>query len=286
MKGYSYNCHKRLMSFSFINDTDEKRDWKDRNKYSHYAILHKLIDFMKNRGFNIEHDASIHKCIRKDHWIGNKGELRFTAERYPRGFKFYFYQEIVTENRHGGRYDFDKFKKAPYLIKLSWINETNKMAEFLQYMGVMDCSEEQYKLAADQIKADFVDSWHHPQKDMNFDLKDLDGTTCEYSYNNTDANGKTIYNGQVKYFRDWHGRLARGTVYHNINNMWWVILHKFDYTNIADFQLFDPTEEDFGVRRKVRDRKPKEYLEKVESVSNLSNKELLRELKKRGLKAS
>jgi hypothetical protein len=271
------------MSLNLINDSDEKHDrfGADWNNWSHYKMLDELIRFMRKRKFSIKHDASVHKCIRKDHWVGVKGELRFVLHRYPRGFSFKFYQEVVTVNRHGGRYDFDKFKKAPYLIRLSWINETNKMSAFLESLGIENCTGKTYSLAEDKIKAHFVDSWHHPQKDMNFALKDLNGTTCEGTYNNTDRDKKTIYNGEVKYFRDYRGRLCRGIVYHNINNMWWVILNKFNYTNEADFSLFDPADDDFKIRRKVRDKKPKEYIEKVESLSKLSNKELLRELKKR-----
>lgn len=280
MDGNYYGCHRNWMYFNFINDSGEKHDTFSSN-WSHYKVLDKLIGFMKSRGFSIKHDMEVDKCIRDCYWVGNKGELRFTLDRYPRGFKFEFYQEIVTENRNGGRYDFDKFEKAPYLIRISWINETNKMALFLESLGFKENIDKDYKLAEDQIKKDFVDSWHHPQKDMNFNLKDLHGTTCEGSYNNTDANEKTIYNGEVKYFRDYNGRLLRGIVYHNINNMWWVIVNKFKKRNIADFNLFDFSQEELRIRRKVRDRKPKEYLDKVESLSKLSNKELLRELNSR-----
>ncbi|MBP2635024.1 MAG: hypothetical protein H6Q72_931 [Firmicutes bacterium] len=286
MSGYFYNCRREYMDLSFVNDTDEKHDWIDRNKYSHYVILNRLINFMKDRGFDIQHDVSVAKCIRKDHWVGRKGELRFVLNRYPRGFSFEFYQEIVTENRHGGRYDFDKYQKCPYLIKLSWINETNKIAAFLDSLGITNNSKQRYVRATDKIKSNFVDSWHHPQKDVNFDLQELHGTTCEGTYNNTDRDKKTIYNGQIKYYRGYNGRLMRGTVYHNINNMWWVIINKFEYHNIADFELFDPTEEDLNIRRKVKDRKPKSYIDKIDSLSKMSNKDLMRELKNRGLKVA
>ena len=77
--------------------------------------------------------------------------------------------------------------------------------------------------------------------------------------NARDRDNKRIENGQVKYFRDRHGRLARGQVYHNINNMWWVVLNETAYNNVACFDLFDPTPEDFEKRRIVRDRaKPEE----------------------------
>lgn len=286
MKEYFYSIYKDSISLCFINDTNESHGWKDRNKWLHYPIMHRLLNFMKDRGFNIKHDEHVNKVIRKDHWYGRKGNLEFVASRYPRGFKLEFFQNINFENGNGGRYDFNKFDKLPYLIKLLWINETNKMGEFLESLGISNNTKVEYKLSEDNIKRDFVECWHHPQKDMSFKLSDLDGTTCEGSYNNTDRDKKTIYNGQIKYFRYWDGRLWRGKVYHNINNMWWIIINDSHYTNIADFELFDATEEDFHIRRKVRERKPKEYIEKIENTKKLTNKELLREVKRRGLKVS
>lgn len=289
MQKYFYRVNKNSFSFNLINDSDEKHGWQDRYKWSHYPIMHRLLNFMGSRGFEIGRDPEIqkhYKSLDKDRWYGKKGDLEFVAKRYPRGFEFEFYQNIVFKNSNGGKYDFDKFEKAPYLIKLQWINETKKMGEFLKSLGVADKSNPILKTAEDKIKYAFVESWHHPQKDMNFNLTDLDGTACESSYNSMDRDKKTILNGQVKYFRYWNGRLMRGKVYHNINNMWWVILNDTEYTNIDSFELFDPTEEDFKLRRKARDRKPKEYLEKLENMKQLSNKELLRELKKRGIKVS
>lgn len=201
MNGYTFSINKSLASFSFVNDTGEKKDSFDK-KWSHYAILHRLINFMKSHGWYIEHDKSVHRIIRNGFWYGRKGDLEISIHRYPRGFKFEFYQNIVFENPNGGQYDFDKFEKMPYLIRLLFINETRHMKVFLEGLGYVDNTEPAYKLAEDRIKKGFVNSCHHPQNSMDeFQLSDLDGQTCKYTYNNTDRDKKTIYNGQIKYFR-------------------------------------------------------------------------------------
>ena len=87
-------------------------------------------------------------------------------------------------------------------------------------------------------------------------------------------------NGETKYFRDWSGYLLRGKVYHNINNMWWVLLADGKVRNVACFDLFDLKETDFRGRRKEH-RPPKEYVERKEQLSLCSVKELERELKRR-----
>lgn len=287
MEGYIFSINPGLASFTFVNDTDESKD-SFGNDWSHYPIYHRLLNFMRGRGFDITVDKTVKRLIRKGRFRGSKGDLKFRSDRYPRGFRINFYQEKSLEGKISGEYDFDKLDKMPYLMKLTWINETKKMGRFLESLNldIKNDSDIEYKLAEDKIKQRYVDSCHDPQEDMNFKLSDLDGTTCEYSYNNTDRDKKTIYNGQIKYFRNWNGRLMRGKVYHNINNMWWVIINNTEYTNIADFRLFDATEEDFKIRRKIKDRKPKSYLTRKEKIEEASNRELINELKRRGIKVA
>ena len=290
MKGYFYRINKNDFSFSFINDTDESHDmWSDRDKWSHYPILHRILNFMHLRGFCIERDPDVkknYKSLNKDHWYGKKGYLEFKAKRYPRGFKINFFQNINTKNKSGGEYDFNKFELAPYLIKIMFINETNKIENFIKtIVPEITCkTDRDFKKAEDKIKKSYVDSWHKPQKNLNFSLNEIDNTTCEETYNNVDRDKKTIYNGQIKYFRNYTGRLQRGKVYHNINNMWWIIVNDTEVRNVASFELFNATIEDFKVRRKVKDIKPKEYIDKLESIKKLTDKDLIKELKNRGFK--
>lgn len=288
MSEHMFKIFQDSASINFYNGCRVKDSWSDRQP--HYPILHRVLNFMKGRGFLVGRDPRIeqeYKSISKHHWYGRKGDLEFRAERYPVGWKIEFFQNVNFENRAGGYYDFDKYEKMPYMIKLIFRNEARYIKEFLIELGCICESNPVYKLAADRIKADYVSSCHHPQKSMEeFELSDMDGQTSEYSYNRKDRDGKIILNGQLKYFRDWNGRLSRGVVYRNLNNMWWVITHKDGLTNMADFQLFDPTPEDFKVRRLKKDRKPKEYLDRKDKLKEASTTELINELKRRGRKVS
>jgi hypothetical protein len=198
----------------------------------------------------VEPDKKIDKCIRKNHYYGKKANLEFKAERYPRGFKIQFYQNVNHENSNGGYYDFDKLEKMPYMIKLLFINEINYIEGFINLLGITQTyGRKEYKYAVDNIKAYYVEEWHHKFDNMDFCLEEV--VHSQPSYNCTDRDKKRIENGQVKYFRDYKKRLKRGKVYHNINNMWWVVLNDTDYTNVAAFNLFDATEDDFKNRKLV-----------------------------------
>ncbi len=51
------------------------------------------------------------KLFEKSHFVGRRGDLEFYAERYPRGFRIEFFQNVNFENPNGGRYDFEKISE-------------------------------------------------------------------------------------------------------------------------------------------------------------------------------
>lgn len=254
-----------------------------RFKYPHFGTLHRIFNMLRAEGFTIENDAEVAKCIRRDYYIGRRGDLELYAHRYPAGFEIMFFQNVVIENKNGGRYDFHKFQKMPYMIRLRFMKYRDKIIALLKSVeDLKDESKADPRLAEEWIKARYVEEWHHEQKDMNFLLSDLDGQTQE-SYNGRDRDEKTLHNGDVKYFRHWDGRLYRGRVYHNINNMWWVILDRFTVRNVASFELFDLTPED-NRRRQAKPRIPEAYQKRCQAIEDTKTKELVNELRRRGVK--
>lgn len=264
---------------SFINNDEQPCDDWLRYKFQHYGLLHRIFNMLRDYGFEICNDMEISKIIRKDHFAGVKGDLKFKASRYPRGFKIEFYQEVVTVNSNGGYYDFDKFQKMPYLINKRYTLTVNRISSFLSEFA-QNISKPDCRTAEEKVKYAYVQSCHYPQKSMDFDLSELNGTTCEESYYNTDRDGKTIFNGELKYFRDHKGYLNRGIVYHDLNNMWWVILNDTEIAKVADFELFDLSDKDIRKRMK-KGIKPESYIQKKQILSQCSLKELKNEIKRR-----
>ena len=169
------------------------------------------------------------------------------------------------------------------MIRLRFMKYRDKIIALLKSLeNLTDETTPNPRLAEERIKARYVEEWHHEQKDMNFRLSDLDGQTQE-PYNSRDRDGKTVYNGEAKYFRSWNGRLYRGRVYHNINNMWWVILDRFTVRNVASFELFDLTPED-NRRRQEKPRIPEAYQKRRQAIEDTKTKELVNELRRRGVK--
>lgn len=262
------------------NDTEVNIHNRWDGSLPHYQLFTDVMHELGQLGFYVSKDKKVSEVIRKDYYYGRYNELEFKAQRYPSGFKITFYQNIIHENANGGYYDSNKYEKMPYLQKLIFRKITNKLKLFLECRGIVDGSEPLLRTSEERIKYYFVKSWHHKQADMNFNLSDLNGITSG-KYNSEDRDQKIIYNGQIKYFRDRKGYLMRGIVYHNLNNMWWVIINKSKYLNIASFELFDLKDDDKRGRL-ARVKIPQSYLDRKSRIKEASTKELISELRKRG----
>jgi hypothetical protein len=213
-------------------------------------LLNKVFSLLENLDFKIQTDQRILEkfpTLSDSHWEGNKGELLFKAEIYPAGFKIEFYQEVNKENPNGGYYDFNRFELMPYLIKCQFILTRDKIKKLLDKEGFKDESEPDFKYAYDNVMYRIKSCYHYKEG------KELPSYEVA-GYNATDKNGKHLYNGQIKCFRDSKGRLMRGKIYYNLNNMWWIILSDKQYTNKASFSLFDLEDEE-DKSRKVYTRK-------------------------------
>lgn len=276
-----------LIKFYSIEEVNSENRWN--GSLLHYKLFDDLMKFMGQIGFYVSKDKEIeknYKCLSKDYRCGRYAGLEFKAHRYPSGFELQFFQNENFENSHGGYYDFDKYNKMPYLLKKQFELATNKIRSFLLGMNVLEETVDNPKNAEEKIKLSYVESWHKPFKSMNFELCSLDGTNDEPEYNSRDRDKKIIKNGDIKYFRDSSGYLCRGKCYHNMNNMWWVIIHVgvSGVRNIASNRLFDLSETDIRKRVTKYNKIPPEIANRKKELSDSSDKDLIKELKRRGIK--
>ena len=263
---------------------DERRSALSRD-YSHYGLFHRLMNFMRSMGYTVVKDPEVLKNfprIAYSHWYGRKGDLEFCAEYYPAGFKIDFFQNVNIENRNGGRYDFNKWDKMPYRIRLAMICTMRHIREFFNGFPIKDATKRYYTDAESEVKQLFVESLHHPQKSMDFDLHELDGKRgSQYASNNLDRDKKEILNGDIKYTRNYNGYLVRCRVYYDINNMWACILNHDEWIKCACFELFDLTADDVRGRDHRRKEPPKSYLEQMRTLRGMKTKWIENELRRR-----
>jgi len=260
----TFTVRPLYMALAFHNNSERRntRGGKREDDWHHYGLFHRVANMLCNEcGFEPSDKPYPELTVKSfptlwpDYrWGGNK-HLRFEGNKYPAGFKFEFwYQDSRIGNSVGGAYDITQGAYATNIERLVFKRAAIKFRALLLSLGYEETGVEESlkgrKMVMWKINEDPGRHWGKWEKYKN--------EPYHVRHNAVDRDGKLVENGQVKYFRGRDGRLRRGEVYHNINNMWWVVLNDSEYTNEACFHLFDATPEDFAKRRVARDRASEE----------------------------
>lgn len=214
----------------------------------HISRWHSVINFLKKRGFKITANPYFlerrRKTLSKFHKFGQKGDVIVLLEigcffiRIKFGHRKNLWETMTTEfwdNPSDSRYT-----PEAYLESLAVKLESFKLMNFLSEWNFK--TEIHKELSPEAFIIDKLKSNTHLHGVVHC-LEDIKNSITEDSYdykqNSNDLNGKKIICGQTKYFYDYQTkRLSKGVVWHNINNMWWVIGGK-SLRNIAAHGLFD-----------------------------------------------
>lgn len=289
---HSIRHSKKSAWIQFWNDDAVKNDpFGKPSALTHFRIYQSCIYTLKKIGFTISKHPRYeehYKILSPSHRYGIWKGLEVNIEIFARGFKFEFYQNISTGDRQkgDGEYCFNKYHLMDYLMRKRYDLSISRIIETIQ----KNCSAsvDHIDRPVNAIECILKHCQNNHWKSGNpKELADIDNLVREYDRqrNSTDRDNKQIISGQVKYFRDYNGRLVRGMVYHNINNMWWVLINDFKYSNEAAFRLFDATAEDFNARRLKKHKIPEKKQKELDYLKGIPTGTLVKLLAKRSRKS-
>ena len=227
---------------------------RDRVMAETHEFYNEIRFWMMNSGWTSHQDPQVKKhyrSIANTHHEGRRGDIHFKSQFAGRHIEVKFFEDEVRDHPAGGFYTYDKLRKMPYLRRLRAQLAIRQLRDFLLSNGY---SDESKVYPEDGLAAIMT----HRAELEDFQGKDFYARERQ-SYNVIDGDGKEMFDGDVRYFWDWHGNLVRGQVYRHINNMWWIHTGPFSYSNIAAFDLFTWTPE-MGRRRPLPAAKLKEKL--------------------------
>lgn len=259
--------------------------WEDDvNEEKFMPIFRGIVRYLRRRGFVVTTDPITDKnfpVLKKKTRIGAKGALEFHLRLSGRHAEIEFFQNINFVNSNGGRYDFDRYEKMPYLIKKSFLNEASRLIDFLmknygytygRHLEDHPGPTLQRILLCHRGLLDPLERFNKGWTAERF-RRDETGWPCveeyESSYNRCrDREGVPLRNGMVRYFRGDDGYLRRGKVYTNMNSMWQVVYgpRPKDTTYLSSGALFSlqPTDKHGRVVKEEKgDRKRKEALQEA-----------------------
>lgn len=254
-----------------------RASWGPGFRSPDWETFNRLVGVLERRGFTIGRDPRITKqypSLDNQHRLGcaptPHGDLWVHAEVYPAGCKFEFFQEVVIVNSNGGRYDFDRVAKMPYLIRKKFEGARRAMLEHLAARGFARhekaatacvaapigrwlCATEDQALQITDCEisaaalAYFNDLWdgeYEKRRGSHRFERGLDGWPSDSAlascWRRTDADGERIEHGQVRCIRDRQGYIRRGRVFGGINGMWMVVFGpgRLDCTHVSAHELF------------------------------------------------
>lgn len=271
-----------------IKESNPNSCWDKAHNWVHHHLYCVALQTMRKKGAKVGEDLCIKKeypILNRFHGYGNWHGLEFKSEIHANNFVLEFFQNITPpENRNGGYYDFNKYKKFPYLIRLRLKVAINSIIAALKPMCDATVTfVDLPKKSEERVLREFRESCHKRKNILS--LADAQYTLSDYDLcsNNKDRDKKEIKCGDLKYFYSYDGYLHRGIVYHNLNNMWWVIENDITLRNIASFDLFDRTDE--PIRRVLSaDKKLKRLIEErgrqIEAENFLRCSKIQREIDK------
>lgn len=241
----------------------------------HKNVWIEIMKFLTKRGFKItrnEYYFKGYKCLSKYHKIGYKNDVAVLIEIGSSNISIEFGNKKNlwnTSNNFWSDKSDNRYTKLSYLENLSVKLEITKLFEFCEKYNHVFIKDEHLMSPSEFILNDSKDNKHiHGVCVSLDDLKNsIKEDSYNYKFNSNDANDKKIICGDTKYFYDYNNkRLSKGNVYHNINNMWWIISNDKLY-NKASYELFD-FDENLPRRKPVDIDKMYRILSKYEKEHN------------------
>lgn len=246
-------------------DGFKKRDaWEAAFKRQVFA---RIIQTLRRIGWTVAPWVDAEKYKSKgfalSHRTCSKGDLQGELSVSGRAIKFEMWQDVTPpENPNGGRYDFDKEKRMPYVLRLEMERTRRRIRDYLCAVFsdyTFDskrrtiCKRQLQFTAMELIEQSYADSCHF-KGDIADYLKN-NGYTELPSYNCTSLDGQRIQHGQRVWFQDYDGRIGEGIAYYNINSMWWVVTGRYDRRNIGTGGIWVNPPENPRIKRNGRQRR-------------------------------
>lgn len=181
-----------------------------------------------------------------------KGDLHGELSIDGRVVEFKMWQDVTpSENPNGGRHDFDKLIRMPYVLRLEVERTRRRISEYLcNVFSGYSVKQKKIDSPNPDPLAWFNDKWddeYEKKRGTHRFKRGADGWPSEEelnSWDRKDADGLVLNHGDVRWLRNHKGHLLRGRVYGGINGRWTLVYGpgERDYTcaQAGEFFTYKP----------------------------------------------
>lgn len=211
-----------------------------------------------------------------------KGDLKADLDISGRCINLKMFQSVncPTRSDHEGRYESNLEAVMPYQLRLEMERTRRRIRDYLCNVFEGYVFDPKYysiyrkplsRTAMERIEQHYSESWHFKGDWSTYSEQHNNKSIIDcHNGNRRSGDGALLDHGQRVWFFDRRGRIATGIALYNINNMWWVVTGRYDYTNMACFELFARLPENIRVRRNSRLRRQRLEAELAKSVKAMN----------------
>lgn len=259
-------------------DWDARQAWKRQFKRDVFA---RIVQTLNRLGWKVGPQHYI--FTDNDNRFCQKGDLKGDLHMSGRHIKFEMFQSINCPKRadHEGRHEWNKAELMPYTMRLEMERTRRRIRDYLVAVFTGYSFDQSRRggrtkplefTALERVAQHYAESSHFKG--------DLTRYTIS-AYNRETKDGAMLEHGQrVWFFDEYTGRAGAGIAYYNINNMWWVVTGRYDYRNLASFQLYTRPPENLRLKRNAdrRRKRLEQELARAIAAMNFERAAVLRDV--------
>ncbi|WHL28135.1 UvrB/UvrC motif-containing protein [Pseudomonas juntendi] len=211
---------------------------------------------------------SIYEDSRRSERECRRGDLQGNLKMDFGTLKFEMWQDVANvENRNGGRYDFGKEKRMPYMLRLLMEHTRRRLREYLMnvFTGYTFDPGRDLKVGPGRNCVTAMEAVLEDRKHTGHYVKAL-GRAQYTNDAQQSGDGLVIEDGMRVYALDWHGRVVTGIALYYLGGNWKIVTGKYStISNVWHNKVFVNNPGD--LRRKRNDDKGRRRLEKEMSTA-------------------
>ena len=220
------------------------------------------------------------KAIALGHRTCSKGDLKGELGVSGRCIKFEMWQDVTpSENSNGGRYDFSKEARMPYLLRIEMERTRRRIRDYL--LNVMIGYEfKQPEPVLGFMRATALEYAAYCRRTTGHYVAALDRANISNKAQGFAADGVALENGSKVYAIDRSGRVICGTAFYDLNGNWQIVTGRYAMTSVWHTAIWARCPGDPRVKRNAKDRRLRleGELAKAIKAMNFERAALLRDI--------
>jgi hypothetical protein len=210
-----------------------------------------------------------YKVIALNHRTCSKGDLKGELSLSGRCIKFEMWQDVTpSENRNGGRYDFGKADRMPYVLRLEMERTRRRIRDYLSnvFTGYV-CGEPRPELGFNGVTA--LEYAAHARRTSGHYVPELDRARFSNSGNDKSADGYQLENGTPVYAINRAGRVISGVAFYSLNGNWQIVTGRYDLDYVWHNQVYVKSPGNVRVKRNADRRRKRLEAEMASAVKGM-----------------